>query len=360
MSEMARATGAKLRTICMSSLGREVASAMLEGSVVAVVSSRRDAAAALKLGADETVRVAQSVTLRKSTLESAIARARSHSLARVASSPCPEIRPLSPALTGLLRAVEPRLGRPLDAAAARCAEVADELTRMLAIFDGLLQRVQMNAQRDEIPGWFREVEDCARATLRLETLVSSLQEEVHRSEAVMKLLGTLSLDASAPETDAVSLLEKLAEIVQSGLPTGVVCEFIREGAACIVSVPLPSLICFTCTAVEAALENVLSGKSTGRVTLRASAAHGEAIIQVADNAPGSIDVRAITLDSFHTDERTARLRELREWTRRLGGDLTVDADDAGNVISICLPAMTEPKTNPLRQSSTLRFERSSQ
>jgi signal transduction histidine kinase len=125
-----------------------------------------------------------------------------------------------------------------------------------------------------------------------------------------------------------------------------------------VSVPRAPLISFTCAAVETALENILSGKLAGRVTLRAIAGHGEAVIQVADNAPSSTDRRATMLDSFLTDEREARLRELREWTRQLGGDLMIDADDTGNVISICLPAMTEPVTNPLRQSASLRLERS--
>ena len=98
MSEMARTTGAELRTIAMASLGRGIVASMVQGPVVVVVSSRKDASAALSLGADETVRIAQSVTLRKSTLESAIARARVSSRSRdrtTTPATVPEIFPPS-------------------------------------------------------------------------------------------------------------------------------------------------------------------------------------------------------------------------------------------------------------------------
>jgi signal transduction histidine kinase len=335
--------------------------ALVQGPVVVVVSSRKDAAAALSLGAHETVRVAQSVTLRKSTMESAIARTRANSRTRTSSSAAPAALEVCPVLGVLMRAVEPRLGGPLDAAAARCTELAHELTRVVAIADGLMQRAHTDARHDELPGWFSEVKDYARATLRVEALASALQEEVQRSDAVVKLLGSLSWDDPVSETDAASLLEHLAELVQSDLPPSLACEYVKDEAPCIVNVARATLLSLASAAIEAALANILAGKSIGRVTLRATAAEGEAVIEVADNgAPSSTDLRATVLDSFIIDDRTARLRELREWTRRIGGELMVDADEAGNVISIYLPALSEPTAVPLRQVVGPRFERPNQ
>jgi hypothetical protein len=361
MSELAQRTGAKVRTISMPGLARELVAALVQGPVVVVVSSRKDAACALSLGADEIVRVAQSVTLRKSTIDGAAERARAHSRARRPSSPAPADVEICPALRVLMRAVEPRLGRPLDTATTRCSELADELTRVVAIADGLMQRAPTDARREELSGWFSDVKDYARATLRVEALASALQEEVQRSDAVVKLLGSLSWDASSSETDAAALLEHLAELVESDLPPSITCKFTREAESCIVSVPRATLISLACAAIEAALGNILAGRSAGRVTLRAIAAEGEAVIEVADDgAPGSTDLRTTMIDALLPDDRTAGLRQLREWTRGIGGELMVDSDETGNVISIYLPARAEALPEHLLQRRSARVDRPNQ
>jgi signal transduction histidine kinase len=157
------------------------------------------------------------------------------------------------------------------------------------------------------------------------------------------------------------LLEHLAELVRSDLPPSLACEYVKDEAPCVVNTPRATLLSLVSAAIEAALANILAGRSIGRVTLRATAAEGEAVIEVADNAPpSSTDLRATVLDSLLIDDRTARLRELREWTRRIGGELMVDADEAGNIISIYLPALSEPATVHLRQVASPRFERPNQ
>jgi hypothetical protein len=339
MSDVARATGATMRTILMPSLGREIVASMVEGAVVVVVSSRKDASIALSLGADEIVRVAQSVTLRKSTIESAIARARTRSGARTATPFAAPPAEICPTLTILMRALEPRFGRPFDTATTACAELAGELTRVVAIADGFVQRVQLGVERDDLKSWFGEVKDYAEATLRVEALSSALRQEVQRGDAVLKWLGNL-FDSASRDADAASSLQRLAELVGRDLPPHIVCEFTRE-AACAVGVPRATLISLVCEALSIALEN-LAGSVSGRVTLKTAATEGEAVIEVADDgAPGPIDLRPTVLDLVLADGRTARLRALREQARRAGGELFVDADEGGNVISIYLPSLPE-------------------
>jgi len=354
LSDVANTLGATTRTIRMLALGREIVASMVQGAVVVVVSSRKDASVALSLGADEIVRVAQSVTLRKSTIESAIARARTRSGARAASPSAALAAEICPALGILMRAVEPRHGRPLDAAATACAELADELARVVALADGFVQRVKLGVEREGLKGWFSEVKDYAHATLRVEALSKALRAEVQRSDAVLKWLGNLP-DSSSYETDSSPLLHRLVELVRSDLPPHLACEFVRE-APCIVGVPRATLISLVCEALAIGLEN-LAGSVAGQVTLRTSTTEREVVIEVADDgAPGSMDLRPTVLDLVFSDGRAARLRTLREQARRLGGELLVDGDEAGNVISIYLPGLPELAVVSLPREASPRLQ----
>jgi hypothetical protein len=355
ISDVTRTMGAKIVTIAMASLGREIVASLVQGPVVVVVSSRKDASSALSLGADEIVRVAQSVTLRKSTIESAIARAFARSGSRVASTPPPAAE-ICPALGILLRAVEARPRSSLGTAATICAEFASELGRIVAIADGLVQRVQPGLKRDELKVWFSEVKHYAQATLRLEALAAALREEVQGNEAALRCLGHLTVDFAARDTDVAALLECVADFVQTDLPPNVACEFVRE-APCIVGVPCGTLISLTCQAIAIGLENIAIGGGGGRVKLRTSVAEGEVAIEVADDgAPGATDLRLTVLDMVFSNDRTARLRALREQVRRAGGELFVDSDAAGNVISIYLPPVSAQALVPAQRPSPLLQE----
>ena len=59
-----------------------------------------------------------------------------------------------------------------------------ELTRTIAYADGLMQRVGRGSARQELKGWSSDVKKYARATLRTETLVCELQEQVERGASV--------------------------------------------------------------------------------------------------------------------------------------------------------------------------------
>src|SRR5262249_37346017 len=119
-----------------------------------------------------------------------------------------------PGLVLLMQVIERRLGSSLNDAALKVRELADELTRTVAIADGLMRRVQLGSDREAVKGWSREVREYARATLRTETLVSKLHDQVGRGEAIIRLLGDFSVDASPTRTDAESLLQQLAEFLR--------------------------------------------------------------------------------------------------------------------------------------------------
>jgi hypothetical protein len=344
LSQTAFSFGAEVRTIAMSALGPEIVSSIVRGAVVVIVDSRRDAAAALSFGADETVRLAPptstTAALRKRALRGALDRAIGRSTARTRRVAAPEAVGDYPGLTLLMRVVERQLGSPLNEAALNCNRLADELAHAVAVADGLMQRVRLGSSRDELREWSREVKQYAQATLRAETLVSELRGQVERGDAVMRLLGD-SPGGGPTRTDTESLLQQLAELLRVDLGDDISLDVATAGP-CFVEMARPALLCIVCAAIEIALENVRAMKSPARLELRASRTDTEVLIEVADNgAPGVTDLRPSLVDSLLADPRTAKLRRLRDRVRSVDGELTVDTVDACTVVSIYLPISAE-------------------
>jgi signal transduction histidine kinase len=346
IEEVAEDEGAIVRSMAMSSLGREIVPALLQGPVVVVVGSRADAATALGIGADEIVRVTKSVTVRKSTLEAAVARARERAHGRTMLKPSLVASEQCPGLALLMRTLERGLGGSPDAAALRCNELTDELARVVAIADRLMQRVQSGAPREALKGWFSEVKDYARATLKAQSLASALQEEVQRTSAVVKLLGTLSSSAARLETDVASLLDHLADFLRGDLAPAISVEVETDGD-CVVQTPRQMLMCMACAAVEIALDDIFAKGQSGRIYLRARKADSVVILEVADDGMlGATDLRATLADPLLGSSRASRLRQVRDRARAIGGELIADGDEAGNSVSIYLPAAPEWTTDP--------------
>jgi hypothetical protein len=341
IAQTARVAGAQTRTTSMSSLGTEILGSLVQGAVIVIVDSRKDAATALRLGADETVRVAQSVGLRKSTLQSAIERATAQCRARTRLSSPPVPQDDYPGLSLLMRVVERHLGGPLNQAALMCSELAEELSRAVAVADALMQRARSGPDGEELKGWSKEVKHYAQATLRAETLVAELRDQVERGDVVVRLLGDLTAAAPIIKTDVAVLLPLLAELLRADVGERISIEVVATDP-CYVDVPRPALLCIICGAVENALENIRANGESGRLELRASGTDTEVLIEVTDDGyPNATDLRATFLDSLLTNPGTARLRELRERVRRMDGEMTVDADDGGTVLSLYLPLGSE-------------------
>ncbi|MET0591354.1 MAG: hypothetical protein ABW133_01560 [Polyangiaceae bacterium] len=356
IAEIAEESGAIIRTIAMSSLATEIVPALLQGPVVVVVGTRADAASALGLGADEIVRVTKSVTVRKSTLEGAIERARERSRSRTMLKPSVVTTEQCPGLALLMRTLERGLGGPPDAAAVRCNELTDELARVVAIADRLMQRVQSGAPREALKGWFTEVKDYARATLKAQSLASALQEEVQRTSAVVKLLGTLSAGSGRAETDVALFLEHLADFLRGDLAPQVSIDVDVSGP-CVVQSPKQMLMCIACAAVEIALDDIFAKGKSGRLMLSARKADSVVILEVSDDGLlGATDLRASISEPLIGNSRAARLRQVRERARAIGGELIADGDANGNSVSIYLPAAptftTEPAIEKPRSRST--------
>jgi hypothetical protein len=357
LAQIAQAANARTLATPMSLLGKDILSLLVQGPVVVIVDSKKDATVALRLGADEIVRVAQSVALQKSALQDAVERAVEESRART-QPPASAVRHEYPGLALLLQVVERQLGSPLNQAALKCNELAGELTKAVAVADGLMQRVRRGSSRDEIGRWSRDVKHYAQATLRAETLVSELREQVERGEAVIRLLGDLSAGVSATKTDVASLLEQFAELLRVDLGNDLSVEVITNGP-CFVEMARSELLCIICAAVETALENIHAVADQGHLELRASSTVTDVLIEVADNGiPNATDLRATIIDPLLVNPRTARLRQLRERVRGADGELTVDADDGGTVVLIHLPMYSEsPRMAPVPRASALDVER---
>jgi hypothetical protein len=364
LAQTALSVGGEVRTIALSSLATEIVSSIVQGAVVVIVDSRRDAAAALSSGADETVRLAPptspTVALRKRALRGAIDRAIGRSLARTRRVAAPQAAGDYPGLALLMRVVERQLGSPLNEAALNCNRLADELAHAVAVADGLMQRVRLGSSREELREWSREVKQYAQATLRAETLVSELRGQVERGDAVMRLLGESPADGATPRTDTETLLHQLAELLRADLGDDISLDVTTSGP-CLVEMARPALLCIVCAAIEIALENVRSTLSPGRLELRASTMDNEVLIEVADDgAPGVTDLRPSLVDSLLGDPRTAKLRRLRERVRGADGELTVDAVDGCTVVSIYLPISPEPTpTESVADISTFQLVRRS-
>jgi hypothetical protein len=357
MAQLVSTAGAEIRVIAMSSLGSELLPSMVRGAVVVVVSSRKDAATALGLGADETVRVAQSVALRKSTIEGAVERARARADGRMADARVGGAVEECPGLDLLMRVLERRLGCPLDAAAARCTELAEELRRVVAIADGLIEQIRVGAPREQLKTWSNDIKNYARATLKAEALTSELQKHVERSDDVLNLLGESPV-AGANETDAGLLLEQLTEFLRGDIADRSTISVTTE-SPCFVNVTRQTLIRIVCAAIENGLENIRAGGTAGHLTLRASSADTAILIEVTDNGvPGSTDLRPSILGPLLSEACTTRLRQVREHVRHIGGDMAVDTDEGGNIVSIYLPARQETATTDMmRERPTKRLER---
>jgi C4-dicarboxylate-specific signal transduction histidine kinase len=243
-----------------------------------------------------------------------------------------------PGLALLMRAVERQLGNPLNQAAITCNELAQELTKAVAVADGLMQQVRQGSPREELREWSKNVKQYARATLRAESLVSELREHVERGDAVLRLLGDLSADSAV---DAEYLLRQLVHLLRADVDENISLEIVTNGP-CIVAMARPAFLCIICAVVENALENIRAANGRGRLELRASKIDTEVLIEVTDDGvPNATDLRTSIVDTFFTDPRTERLRKVREQLRGMNAEMTVDPDEAGTVVSLYLPTSAE-------------------
>jgi hypothetical protein len=341
IASAAREADARVRTVSMSSLASELAPSISQGPVVVVVGSRKDAETARHLGADEVVHVVRSVTLRKSTIGGAIARARARARRRTALAGKSTDRRLA-GDAFLIRVLEQRLGSPLNAATTKCMGLADELKGAVAAADHLMQRVQRGAQRKGSERWRGDVRDYARATLKAKALAVELEKQVGVTDGVVKALDSLSLHIETTETDAALVLVQLADFLRECLPAGATLEVDAPGP-CVVGVPRTVVVAMLSAAIESALFNLYEGGSAGRISLRSSmTSKKEIVVEIADDgAPAAALLRASSKNPSFSDSCAIRLRQLRKRARRAGGEMTISSDASGNLLTLYLPSPSE-------------------
>jgi signal transduction histidine kinase len=220
--------------------------------------------------------------------------------------------------------------------------LADELKGAVAAADHLMRRVQMGAKRTSLKAWRGDVKDYARATLKAEALAVELEEEVGRTNGLVKALDDLSSDAPTPEIDVSALLAQFADFLRDGLPEGAALR-VDAPRACHVAIPRSTVVGMLSNAIDSALYNMLEADSTGRILLRASTPDSKTVVvEVSDDgAPAAPLLHASAKDPSFSDSRSERLRHLRKRARRAGGEVTLKSDASGNVLSLYLPAAVE-------------------
>jgi hypothetical protein len=340
----AGAADAQVVEVPMSALARELPPSSFQGPVVVVVGSRKDAATARGLGADEVVRVLRSVGLRKATIGSAIERARAHARARGGATKAREVTVREASSDAFLISVlERRLGSPLDAATTKCQGLANELKGAVAAADRLMRRVQRGAEREGLKRWRGDVKDYALATLKAEALAVELEEQVGRTNGVVQALDNLSLDEDSSETDASAFLQHFAEFLGDGLPRSATVR-VDAPHPCVVAVPRQTLVGMLSAAIESALYNMLEAGSVGRISLRARVTDPRTVVvEVEDDgarAQGTVD------DPPFSDSRAEQLRQLRRRARRAGGEMTLNSESTGNILCLYLPLALPTTADP--------------
>lgn len=241
----------------------------------------------------------------------------------------------------MIRVLEQRLGSPLDAATARCKGLADELKGAVAAADRLMQRVQRGAQRKGSKRWRGDVRDYARATLKAKALAMELEKQVGVTNGVVKALDNLSLHIETAETDVALVLMQLAEFLGECLPPGAKLD-VHAPAPCVVSVPRTVVVAMLSAAIESALFNLLESGSEGRISLGASmTSKKEIVVEIADDAPAAALLRGSAQNPSFSDYCAIRLPQLRKRVRRAGGEMTVNSDANGNLLTIHLPSSSE-------------------
>jgi signal transduction histidine kinase len=235
--------------------------------------------------------------------------------------------------------------------------LADELKGAVATADRLMQRVQHGAQRKGSKRWRGEVRDYARATLKAKALAVELEKQVGVTSDVVKALDNLSLHIETTETDAASVLIQLADFLRESLPLGATLE-VDAPVPCVVGVPRTIVVAMLSSAIESALFNVLEVGSPGRIALRSSmTSKKEIVVEIADDgAPAATLLRASSKNPFFYDSCAIRLRQLRKRARRAGGEMTIESDASGNLLTLRLPsvseiAMSSSSDGPLRARS---------
>jgi signal transduction histidine kinase len=196
----------------------------------------------------------------------------------------------------------------------------------------------MGTQHKGLKTWRGDVKDYARATLKAEALAVELEEQVGRTNGVVKALDDLSLNTPTSETDAASVLKQFAEFVQPGLPDGATLR-VDAPRPCIVGIPRQTVIGLLCNAIESAIYNMMAAVSARRISLRACVLDPKTVVvEIADDgAPASALFHAGAKDPSFSDSRAIWLRHVRKRARRAGGEMTVTSDAAGNVLSLYLP-----------------------
>lgn len=315
-----------------------VIAALVRGAVVAVVETDREAATALRLGADEVLRFD---ALDAEAIDRAIERARLRGQARAARSRARNVRQADSAQLELLAgAIARHLNAPIAAASVGCDILKAAIGSMAGIADEFA-RVAIEGERPPVEELRRIVAIRASAppSYDLQATIDEVRASLLTMASTVARMSVLVLTPDVEESCELGpVLLETGALLRPAIERVGRLELDVPDVACPVALPRWQIVQCVAVLVSDAIDAIAATGGDAVVCVRLIVADGVATIVVADNAThqSAEEIRSPST-AQHYCARADNVAAVASVVRRAGGDLVVESNPGlGNVVRIFL------------------------
>jgi signal transduction histidine kinase len=341
LKEVAASYGAHLVRTEPAAMPAVVFGAVAAGGVACVVVDSDDANRALRLGADEVVRIGH---VTRESLERALDRAAMRSDARTARTELAAKAPQSGGAASLLSsALGYEMSTPLLTALVTCEALTEGLPAMLDLQERLVAWASLAAPRTELQNLTRALSGQPSPS-ELRAMLSDLHHGIDRATRVADLVRRLSSEEDPPGVVcAAEAITDLHDLVGGVIGLRARVKLDIRGA-CVVRIGRPTLALFLAALVAHAAE-ALRGvpRDTAAMTLRASEEDDAVLVEIEHNGRTiPADLRPGVLEPYFTREPRRvpgelTIEGLQRSARALGGELLVLSERPSTTLRLVLP-----------------------